>query len=154
MCTETFCFISVFKSVSFIEIRRLKYLFVVSRGSLEAARLSVQCAKVFFPRVKATWTRRLGQLCLILLVAEVVNLHLPCHVTQQHGTHSRFISTLYYCFISPSSSSSFSGPRAYAPDAPQPCRLIVLPSYYSSVFRRPHLSLPVRPPRPCNPRDP
>ena len=27
-----------------------------------------------------------------------------------------------------------SGPRAYAPDAPQPCRLIVLPSYYSSVF--------------------
>jgi hypothetical protein len=30
--------------------------------------------------------------------------------------------------------SSSSGPRAYAPDAPQPCRLIVLPSYYSSVF--------------------
>ena len=27
-----------------------------------------------------------------------------------------------------------SGPRAYAPDAPQPCRLIVLPSYYSRVF--------------------
>ena len=27
-----------------------------------------------------------------------------------------------------------SGPRAYAPDALQPCRLIVLPSYYSSVL--------------------
>ena len=33
-----------------------------------------------------------------------------------------------------SSSSSSSGPGAYAPDAPQPCRLIVLPSYYSSVL--------------------
>ena len=30
--------------------------------------------------------------------------------------------------------SSSSGPRAYAPDAPQPCRLIVLPSYYSSIL--------------------
>ena len=29
---------------------------------------------------------------------------------------------------------SSSGPGAYAPDAPQPCRLIVLPSYYSSVL--------------------
>ena len=44
------------------------------------------------------------------------------------------------------------GPRAYAPDAPQPCRLIVLPSYYSSFLTSP-LSLLVRPPRPCNPRD-
>ena len=35
---------------------------------------------------------------------------------------------------SSSSSSSSSGPRAYAPDAPQPCRLIVLPSHYSSVL--------------------
>ena len=33
---------------------------------------------------------------------------------------------------------SSSGPGAYAPDAPQPCRLIVLPSSYSSVFRLSH----------------
>jgi hypothetical protein len=77
MCTETFCFISVFMAVSFIEVRRRKYLCDASRRSLETARLSVQCAKLFFPRDKATWTRRLGQ-----FVAEVINLQLPCHIIQ------------------------------------------------------------------------
>jgi len=51
------------------------------------------------------------------------------------------------------SSSSSSGPGAYAPDAPQPCRLIVLPSYYSSVLDVPTFatspsSLSVQPERP------
>ena len=41
---------------------------------------------------------------------------------------------LLTCFIAIILFCSSSGPAAYAPDAPQPCRLIVLPSYYSSVL--------------------
>jgi len=54
MCKEIFCFICVFMSVSFIEIRRRKYLCVASRRSLEAARRSVRYVKVFFPTGKTT----------------------------------------------------------------------------------------------------
>jgi len=54
MCKETFCFICVFISVSFIEVRRRKYLCFASRRSVEAARLSVRYVQVFFPRGKAT----------------------------------------------------------------------------------------------------
>ena len=67
----------------------------------------------------------------------LIELFLPSVKTMDDIRQS-LVGTVGLQVVNLKGSSSSSGPGAYAPDAPQSCRLIVLPLYYSSVFRCSH----------------